>query len=146
MLRSLRTRLIFSHVALLFITIPLVGVALVYVLETGVILTNLSRQLAGQSVLVAELAKEYPEIWRDPATAHAFVERVGPLFPAQLMLLSSDGRVLASSDPADAGVIGQRLPLPPPETFAARPALYKGPLQPRCAGRCGGCRGRCNGR
>ena len=55
MLRSLRTRLIFSHVALLFITIPLVGVALVYVLETGVILTNLSRQLAGQPFVVTIL-------------------------------------------------------------------------------------------
>jgi two-component system, OmpR family, sensor histidine kinase BaeS len=118
MLRSLRTRLIFSHVVLLLITIPLVGVALVYMLETRVLLTNLSRQLAGQSVLVAELARDYPEIWSDPAAARAFVARVEPLFPAQLMLLSTDGRVLASSDPADANLVGQTLAVPPLETIA----------------------------
>ncbi len=69
MLRSLRARLVLSHVALLLITVPLMGVALVYVLETGVVLANLSRQITGQAVLVAEMAREHPEIWDDVAAA-----------------------------------------------------------------------------
>ena len=108
MLRSLRGRLIASHVGLLLLLMPLVGLALVYVLETQVILPNLARQLTGQAVLVAELLKAEPAVWRDEAQAAAFVARISPLFPGQLMLLSTDGVVLASSDPADAASVGQR--------------------------------------
>ncbi|HBY93724.1 MAG TPA: hypothetical protein DEP84_07100 [Chloroflexi bacterium] len=111
MLRTLRNRLIASHVFLLLITIAVTGIALVYVLETQVLLVNLAKQLAGQAVLVAEIAREEPAVWSDSAQAQTFVNRVAPLFPAQLMLLDAAGRVLASSDPADANSVGQRLEL-----------------------------------
>ena len=101
MLSTLRARLIVSHVLPLLIIIPLVGLALVYVLETRVLLPSLARQLTAQAVLVAELTRAHPEVWQDPAAAAGFVDRTGSLFPGQLMLLSPDGVVLASSDPAD---------------------------------------------
>ncbi len=107
MLSTLRARLIVSHVLPLLVVIPLVGLALVYVLETRVILPNLARQLTGQAVLVGELTREEPQVWQDPAAAARFVARISPLFPGQLMLLSPGGVVLASSDPADAGLIGR---------------------------------------
>lgn len=112
MLRTLRGRLIASNVGLLLLVVPLVGLALVYVLETQVVLPNLARQLTGQAVLVAELLKAEPAVWRDETQAAAFVARISPLFPGQLMLLSADGVVLASSDPADAASIGQPTALP----------------------------------
>jgi two-component system sensor histidine kinase BaeS len=109
MLRSLRSQLILSHVLPLLIVLPIMGLVLVYVLETRVLLVNLARQLNGQAVLVAELTRESPGIWTDSTQAGEFVARVGPLFPAQLMLLAPDGTVLASSDPTDAGAVGRPL-------------------------------------
>ena len=43
MQKSLRNQLILSHMLPLLIIIPLIGAALVYVLETGVFLPSISR-------------------------------------------------------------------------------------------------------
>ena len=91
MLRTLRGRLIASHVGLLLLVMPLVGLALVTVLESEVVLDNLAQQLTGQAVLVAELLKAEPDVWRDESRAAAFVARIGPLFPGQM------GKPLGSS-------------------------------------------------
>jgi len=112
MLRTLRSRLILSYVLPLLVIVPLVGIALVYVLETQVVLVNLSEELAGQAVLVAEIASDHAEIWHDPAQAQVFVARFALYLTAQLMLLDPDGRLLASSDPSDSGLLGQQLELP----------------------------------
>jgi hypothetical protein len=50
---TLRRRLILSHVLPLLVILPLMGIALIYVLETQVLLTSLSGQLVSQSRLVA---------------------------------------------------------------------------------------------
>jgi signal transduction histidine kinase len=112
MLRTLRGRLIASHMLLLLIVIPVVGLALVYVLESQVVLANLARQLTGQGVLIAEMLQDDPTVWQDGDRAAAFVAHIDPLFPAKLTLLTPDGIVLASSEPEDAGITGQRQPLP----------------------------------
>jgi hypothetical protein len=44
-MRSLRTRLILTHILPLLVVIPLVGVALAYLLETQVLLAGLSNEL-----------------------------------------------------------------------------------------------------
>ncbi len=112
MLNTLYRRLIVSHVLPLLLAIPLMGIAFVYVLETQVLLPNVAYEATGQAVLVAELAADRPEVWLDPAQAQALVDRVAPRLTAQVMLLDWRGRLLASSDPADAGRIGQRPDLP----------------------------------
>ncbi len=107
MLSSLRSRLILSHLLPLLVIIPLMGIALVYVLETQVLLPNLSNDLLTQARLVSEIAMDQPDLWSDSARAQAFVARVTPRLTARLMLLDSHGRLLASSDPADAAQIDQ---------------------------------------
>lgn len=107
MLSTLRFRLILSHVVPLLVIIPVVGIALVYTLETRVLLVNLSRELAGQALLVAEIANDYVAMWHDPALAQAFVARTRPHLTGHVVLLTPDGLLLASSDPADAGRIGE---------------------------------------
>lgn len=109
MFTTLRRRLILSQVVPLLLIIPLVGIALVYVLETQVVLVNLSSELVAETALVAELAGEHAEIWYEPAEAQAFVDRVAPHVTAKLMLVDPDGRLLASSDPSDDGLLGRRL-------------------------------------
>ena len=63
MLRTLRNRLILSHVLPLLIIIPLMGVVIIYALETLVLLPSLSKELAGEASLLAEIASNQPEIW-----------------------------------------------------------------------------------
>ena len=45
MMRTLRSRLIVSHILPLLLVVPLVGVALIYALETQVLLGSLSEEL-----------------------------------------------------------------------------------------------------
>lgn len=112
MFGTLRRRLIVSHVLPLLMVIPLMGIALVYVLESQVLVPSLLNELTGQAALIAELASDHTDIWNDPTQAQAFVVRVSPHLGARLMLLEVNGRILASSDPADVDRLGQQLERP----------------------------------
>jgi two-component system sensor histidine kinase BaeS len=111
-MNTLRTRLILSHLLPTLVITPVMGLALVYVLETQVLLVNVSRELAEQATLVAEMAKERSDIWYDPAQAGAFVARMSPRLTARVMLLDSRGYLLASSDLGDARGLDRPLKLP----------------------------------
>jgi len=112
MLNTLRRRFILSHMLPLLITVPIIGIALIYVLETRVVLPGLADELSGQAGLIADLARDQPDVWRDPAHAEAFVARVNSQLTARLMVLDAGGRLLASSDPADASRLGHPLDHP----------------------------------
>ena len=112
MLATLRRRLILSHLLPLFVVIPLMGIALIYVLETKVILPELADELTGEAALVARLASDQPDLWDDPTQAASFLSGVDPHLDARLMLFDSEGRLLASSDPADFERMGQQLDQP----------------------------------
>ena len=106
MFNTLRQRLILSHVLPLLVILPLMGIALIYVLETEVLLPDLARELTGQAKLVAQLAKSQPDIWTDPAQAQTFATEVSSQGTARVMLLDSQGHLLASTDAADADRLG----------------------------------------
>jgi len=109
MLNTLRRRFLVSHLAPLLVIIPLMGIALVYGVETRVLLPNLSNELVGQARLITEIGMDQSDVWHDPAAAQAFAERVSAHLTARLMLLDASGRLLASSDPVDATQVGQPL-------------------------------------
>ncbi len=111
-MNTLRARLILSHLLPTLIVLPLMGIALVYILETQVLLSSLSDELEGQAMLLAEMAGERSGIWHDSTQAGDFVTRMGPRLAARVMLLDAHGYLLASSDPRDIGVTGQTLELP----------------------------------
>lgn len=112
MIKSLRGRLIVSHVLPLLVIIPLMGIALVYVLETRVLLPDIAEELAGDASLVADLAASQPELWTDPVFAQVFAARVGEDLMTRVMLLDGKGHLLASSVPADADRVGQLIQHP----------------------------------
>ncbi len=112
MLSTLRRRLILSHVLPLLLIMPLIGIALIYVLETHILLPDLSQELAGDAWLVAGILGDRPGIWQDPTQAQAILARVSARSATRMMLLDASGRLLASSDPADDERLGQRLDLP----------------------------------
>lgn len=120
-MRSLRAHLILSHVLPLLVVIPLVGIALTYLLETQVLLAGLSNELERQTMLVAAVATDYPQIWYDPAQAQAFTARIGARLTARVMLLDARGELLASTDAADQALLGRQLSIP-----GFREALFSG--------------------
>jgi two-component system sensor histidine kinase BaeS len=107
MLRTLRRWFLLSHVLPLLVILPMVGIALIYVLESQVLLPSLADELASSARVLAVAVGDRPGIWDDPAQAQALLTRVRPDSSTRAMLLSHAGRILASSDPSDAAKIGQ---------------------------------------
>jgi len=123
-MRSLRVRLIVSHVLPLLIVITLVGVLLTYLLETQVLLAGSSRELELQAALVADAAAQNPQIWYNPLQAAAFVSQVGGRLSARMMMLGADGTLLATNDTAFRDQLGEILDVPGlRETVLTRQAL-----------------------
>ena len=125
MLNTLRSRFLLSHTLPLLLMIPLIGLALIYFLESQVLLPNLGRELNGQAVLLADVASTNPAIWSDSAKAQAFVDEVKPYLPPRVMLLDAQGRLLASSEAADVARLNQPLPLSGMESILAGAASVR---------------------
>ncbi len=62
MLRTLRSRFILSHILPLLITVPLIGVALIYLLEARILLPTLANELIQQAQLIVDLTYNQPGV------------------------------------------------------------------------------------
>ncbi|MFN2218759.1 MAG: ATP-binding protein [Anaerolineae bacterium] len=111
MLRTLRARFVLSHVLPLAIIIPVMGIALIYVLETRVLLGVLSQELEAEARLAAKIAADRPEIWHDPEQAQTYAVEVETDVGTRVILLDTQGTLLASSDPTDAERLGDSMQL-----------------------------------
>ena len=111
MIKTMRGRFVLSHVLPLFVIVPLMGTALIYVLETQVLLQNLSTELTGQALLVAEIARSWGQVWDDPVRAQELTTLAQSHIEARVMLLNAEGVVVSSSDSSDADLLGQPLQL-----------------------------------
>lgn len=111
-MRTLRSRLILSHILPLLMVIPLIGFALIYVLETQVLLSNLSSELVRHAALTADMARDYPAIWHDSGEAQRFVTLYSVRSQSRVMLFDPQGKLLASSEGAYANQVGQPVDLP----------------------------------
>ncbi len=110
--RSLRNRLIFSHILPALLIIPLMGAAMVYVLETRLLLPTIYRNLAKEAKLMAEITRDQPVFWQNAEAAQALVNGVSPYLNGRISLITVDGHLLASSDRADDGLVNQLVELP----------------------------------
>ena len=111
-MKSLRSRLILSHILPLIIILPLVGAVLVYLLETQVFFQSLADELQAQAVLTAAIAAEQPAVLQDAAQAQIFVTRISASNRAELNLLDEQGKLLASTNPNDSDQVGLTLNTP----------------------------------
>jgi signal transduction histidine kinase len=109
MLTTLRGHLILSHVLVVLVIVPVMGLALIYVLETQVILSNLASELTSEALLLAEFASTRDALWADTRAAQDFVTLVSERLGARVMLLDARGYVIASSDLANGDRLGQLL-------------------------------------
>ncbi|HVN53576.1 MAG TPA: HAMP domain-containing sensor histidine kinase [Anaerolineaceae bacterium] len=109
MLRSLRNWLILSHILPLLIVIPLLGITLNYVLETRFLIPQLTRTISGNALLIAELSQGQADVWNNSSNAQTWLQRINPGLASRVMFLTPDCRLLATSNPADAGRIDTAL-------------------------------------
>jgi two-component system sensor histidine kinase BaeS len=112
MLSTLRRRFVLSHVLPLLVIIPVMGIALIYVLETQVLQPLLVDDLKVNAGLIAEITNDNPDMWHNPALAQTILTRVDQGIDARVMLLDPQGRLLASDYPGDASRMGQTLDHP----------------------------------
>jgi signal transduction histidine kinase len=90
----------------LLVIIPIMGIALVKLIETRVLLPSLSRALMNNAVLLANLAGNDQELWSNPAYAEYYLTHLRQSISAQVMFLTPGGQLMASSDPSDTGMLG----------------------------------------
>jgi two-component system sensor histidine kinase BaeS len=107
MFHTLRRRFILSLVLPVLVVIPLVGLALIYVLETQVLLPNLAHNLSEEAALLANVLSHETDLWSDPDQAQAVIARFSRSLSTRMMLFDTGGHLLAASDPADAEQVGQ---------------------------------------
>ena len=112
MLRTLRNRLILSHILPALIIIPLMGAAMVYILETRLLLPTIYMNLAKEAELMAEITRNQPIFWQDRQAAELLVDGVSPYLNGKISLVTWNGRLLASSDVTDGIDINQLVELP----------------------------------
>jgi two-component system sensor histidine kinase BaeS len=112
MFHSLRNRLILSHILPALLIIPLMGAAMVYVLETRLWLPMIYRNLADDATLMAEITRNQPVFWQDNEVAQLLVDGVSPYMSGRLSFISLDGRILAISDSANGSAGTQVVDLP----------------------------------
>ena len=96
-MRSLRMRLILSHILPLIVTVPLIGLALTYLIQTQILLTNLTQEVQTQAIFLVELTSQQINVWHSSDDAQAFVTRVSPMISSQIMLVDAQGKLLAAN-------------------------------------------------
>src|SRR5690349_14991252 len=105
MFRSLRNRLILSHILPAVLIIPLMGAAMVYVLETRLLLPVVYKDLAADASLMAEITRNQSVFWQNSEAARALVDGVTPYLSGRVSLITLDGRFLASGDGTSSQVV-----------------------------------------
>ena len=111
-MNSLKWRLIITHILPLMVAVPLIGVALIYILESQVLLSNLSSDLQQRAATIARTTIDQVDIWYDKDNAQAFVRRISATLNTPVMLFDPKGDILASSDPNETIAQGEMLQLP----------------------------------
>ncbi len=117
MFKSLRNRLIFSHILPLLVIIPLMGAALLYAFETRIYLPSLADSLESNAYYLADILNRSTPVWSQPGAAQSLLEQSirnqsGLNNTARLMLVSPQGQLLASTDRTDLPHLGDYLDLP----------------------------------
>ena len=102
MFRSLRNRLILSHILPALLIIPLMGAAMVYVLETRLLLPTVYGNLAKEAKLMAAITRNEPVFWQSQEAAQTLVDGAGPYLNGRFSVVTPDGHTLASSDTSQA--------------------------------------------
>lgn len=111
MLRTLRSQLILSHILPMVVIVPLMYVALSYLLETRFLIPKLADDLLNDARLLAEVSRAAYLTTGDLRSARLSLQLLDLNPQVRLVLLRSDGSVIYSNDP-DYQATQERIQLP----------------------------------
>ena len=95
-MRTLRSQLVLSHILPFLLVLPLITIALLYLVETQVLLANLSQRATERATLIGEAIQRQVEVLGSPAEAQAFVADLTVSLDGRVLLLTPDGQLLAA--------------------------------------------------
>jgi two-component system, OmpR family, sensor histidine kinase BaeS len=101
-MRTLRSRLIVSHLLPVLLVIPLVVAAIYYIVQSQILIASVRSELTTQATLLAQLAYSDPRVFTDTTRARSFIEGISPYLTSQVMVLTPDGLVMAASEKGSA--------------------------------------------
>ena len=104
---SFRGRLLISHILPILLLVPLVGLALIYLLENQLILPIVANEMINQGVLVERLTQDRLDVWTSPSDAQILLDSVDLRRPSRIGLLSPNHVLLATSRPDDRALVGK---------------------------------------
>jgi signal transduction histidine kinase len=104
---TFRSRLLISHILPILLLVPLVGLTLIYLLETRLILPTLANEMIDQGVLVKRLTYDRPDLWNSSPAAQALLDSVDFRSPTDIGLLTPDHVLLATSRSDDRALVGK---------------------------------------
>ena len=111
MLKNLRGRFILSHILPILVIIPVMGFAMLYLIEQKILVPSLLAELKGNALVLSNLAAHEQDIWKEPGYAAQLLTKGTFYQNGRLMLLDDKRILLASSDPADQDRIGTKIDL-----------------------------------
>lgn len=95
-MRTLRGQLVLSHILPFLIVLPLITVALLVLIETQVLLSNLAQRATEQANLLARAIQRQTAILGNPEQAQSFVADLTVSVDGRVFLLGPEGQLLAT--------------------------------------------------
>lgn len=118
---NLRLRFILGNVLPFLIILPLLGLILVYSVETLIFIPRYSSEIEAEINLIVALLEHDPAVLENPNHAQVFVDEYVQEAPWRLMLLDPNGVILAASSTVQQNLVGSVVDSP----------LYKEVLESR---------------
>ena len=100
-MRTLRGQLITSHILPFVLILPLVGLAILYLVEAQIVLRQMADNLEERAALIAEAVGRQPELLTNAAAARRFVADIGDLTGGQIYILDASGSLVAADPSMD---------------------------------------------
>lgn len=110
-MRSLRGRFILSHLLPILLVVPLVTVILLYLLETQILLAEMSEDITEKANLIAETVNGRPELLQNTAQAESFIAGVSIYVDEGVLLISAQGDVVASTETSPGEPVAEEVDL-----------------------------------
>ncbi len=95
-MRTLRGQLVLSHILPFLLVLPLITVALWYLIETQVLLASLSQRATEQATLLVQAVRRQLGVLDDPELAQSFVASLAVSLDGRVLLLGPEGQALAA--------------------------------------------------
>ena len=107
--RSLRFRLLLSHILPLLILLPAMGIATIYFVESRILLPQIARDLESEAQLLAQISEIQYSQWGNQLYYQYVLGQLRPNPEIQVMFLSSSGQILYTSEADELPLIGYYL-------------------------------------